>query len=294
MFHDGQQLDVGVAHPHHVFDQLHRHLAVSQRLALRIAHPRFGVNFVDGNRRFQPVGFRPLLQPRGIVPVVVIDVPDHRRRFRRHFALECIGVSFELLMAGEARSHVVLVRGPLAQAWNKQLPEAAVAAPHGVAANVPIVELAGHGHVFRVRRPHREAHAANLIGFRQVRAQRAVGFVQRAFAVQVDLGIGDQLAEAIGVFDLDVAPVPQVRAQSVPLRIARHLGAEEAVGVPLFHRPDLAVGQHLGGLGLRQKRAHFPARLPDFSANAMGAEDPEGIPVIPAHDRFNLCRGHES
>src|SRR5208283_5918633 len=67
-----------------------------------------------------------------------------------------------------------------------------------------------------------------------------------------------------------------------------------ASGVPLFHRPRLAVGQHLGGLGLRQECAHFPARLPDFSANAMRPEDPEGIPVIPAYDGFNLCRCHES
>ena len=182
----------------------------------------------------------------------------------------------------------------LAQAGNEKLPNAAVAAPHRVAANVPIVELAGHGHVFRVRRPHREAHAAHAVGFGQVRAQRAVGFVQRAFSVQVDLGIGDQLAETIRVFDLGLAAVPQVRAQGVPLRIARHLGAEEALGVPLLHRPDLAAGQHVGGFGLRQKCAYFPARLPDFSAHAVRAEDPEGIPVIPAHNGFNLCRGHRS
>ena len=42
----------------------------------------------------------------------------------------------------------------------------------------------------------------DALGFREVRAQRAPGLVQRAFGVQVQVGIGDLRAEAVGVFDL--------------------------------------------------------------------------------------------
>ena len=37
----------------------------------------------------------------------------------------------------------------------------------------------------------------------QVRAERAPAFVERAFGVQVEVGIGDLRAEAVGVVDLD-------------------------------------------------------------------------------------------
>ncbi len=56
MLHDGQQLDVRVAHLLDVLHQLDGQLAIAERLPLRAAHPGFQVHFVDGDRRFQPVG----------------------------------------------------------------------------------------------------------------------------------------------------------------------------------------------------------------------------------------------
>jgi hypothetical protein len=50
MLHDGQKLDVRVAHQLHVFHQVHGQLAITQS-----AHPGAGVNFVHRHRRLEPI-----------------------------------------------------------------------------------------------------------------------------------------------------------------------------------------------------------------------------------------------
>ena len=192
MLHDGQQLDVRVAHPLHVFDQVDGQFAIAQELPLRPAHPGFQVHFVDRDRRLQPVGAAARFHPVGVVPLVFVDIPDHRGRFRRHLAVEGVRIGLELLVGGEARAHVVLVRGALAQPGDEDLPDAAIAPAHGMAAGVPLVELAGHRDALGVGRPDGEAHALHAIDLGEVRAQRAIGFVVRAFGVQVQLEFGDQ------------------------------------------------------------------------------------------------------
>ena len=129
--------------------------------------------------------------PGRVLPLVPVDVPDHRGGFRRRLAVEGVGVGLELLVAGEARAHVVLVGRSLAQAGDENLPDAAIAAAHGMAADVPVVELAGDGDAFGVGRPHGEAHAGDAIGRVDVRAEGVPGFVERALGVQVEIGIGD-------------------------------------------------------------------------------------------------------
>ena len=54
-----------------------------------------------------------------------------------------------------------------------------------MAARVPLVEFAGDGDALGVGRPDGEAHAVHAVHFGEVRAQHAIGFVMRAFGMQV-------------------------------------------------------------------------------------------------------------
>ena len=54
---------------------------------------------------------------------------------------------------------------------------------------VPLVEVAYHADHFRVRRPHREAHARDALAVDQVRSHGPIAFVLRAFAVNMQVEI---------------------------------------------------------------------------------------------------------
>src|SRR5581483_4988422 len=43
---------------------------------------------------------------------------------------------------------------------------------------------------------------------------------------------------------------------------------------------------------LRQKRANFPAGLSASFSDCMGTQNAKGVPVVSAHNRFNLFRSH--
>ena len=204
--------------------------------------------------------------PGGVAPLVLVDVPHHRGRFGRHLAVERVGIGLELLVSGEARAHVVLVRGALAQAGDEKLPDAAVAPAHGMAADVPIVELAGHGDAFGVGRPDREAHAADAVRFRRG-ARPACGRPRAACLRCAGRG---RYRRSAGRSGKDLRSRCRARPTacariSVALRARRSARRRRSPASCCFAMGQrLAANHHLGRFGLRQERAHFPARLPDF------------------------------
>src|SRR5206468_851458 len=129
------------------------------------------------------------IHPLAVAPLVLLRVPNHRGRFRRSLAIERVGVGLELLKPGKAGADVVLVRGPLADAGDEDFPNAAAALPHGMAADVPLIEIAGDGDVLGVRRPNGEAHTGETVRLADVRAESAVCLVERAFGVKIEVGV---------------------------------------------------------------------------------------------------------
>lgn len=81
-----------------------------------------------------------------------------------------------------------------------------------MAALVPVVEIADNAHNFGVRRPDRESHAGDVVASHRMRAHGAIAFVLSALTVDVQIEVGDQGAETVGVFDLDAAVVPEREA----------------------------------------------------------------------------------
>src|SRR6185503_11427599 len=150
--------------------------------------------------------------------------------------------------------YVVLVRGAGAEVRNEELPDAGVAAAHGVAPNVPVVELAGDGDAFRIRRPNREAHTGNAVGVGQVGAEAPPSLMQGAFRVKVELGVGELRTEAVGVVDFDFPFVPEADTEAIVTRLTVEGPAEKPLRVLLRHLDTLIAGDHRSPLGLREER----------------------------------------
>ncbi len=219
------------------------------------------MNLVSRYRRLEPILVGARFHPRRVAPLILVALPHHRRRFRRRLAEERIRVGLELLISADLRTHVILIDCAFTEPGDEQLPHSAVAPPHGMAADVPLVEFARHRHIERIRRPNGEADAP----FRHMRAQRAIGLEQRAFRMQVEIGIGELRTVTVRVVDLDFAPVPESRANSISHWRARQRDAVEAVRMQLLHRGRRGTGfvaclvqYHRGGFRLREKRSHLP------------------------------------
>ena len=161
-----------------------------------------------------------------------------------------------------------------------------------MAAGVPFVELAGQGDALGVRRPNGEAHAARAVHFHHVRSQDFVAFEERAFAVQVEVRLGDLRAVAVRVVDFNLASVPQAQAKRVGARRSVQGRAEEPLGVLPLHFVAGGAGDDRGGFRLRQERTHLPAVLPAFLPDAVRAEDAKRVPMISANNGLYFLGAH--
>src|SRR5216683_505523 len=121
------------------------------------------MDFVDGKRLLQMFFLGATLLPFGVVPLIAADIENDGGGFGRYFRREAVGVGLLLLIALDARPHLVLVMRAGARARNEDFPDPACAQAHGMAAAVPIVEIARDGDNFGVGRPDGEARAVDAI-----------------------------------------------------------------------------------------------------------------------------------
>ena len=112
--------------------------------------------------------------------------------------------------------------------------------------------------------------------------------------MQVEVGFGDLRTEAVGVFDLHLAPVPEAGMQFIGARVSVECGDEEALRMLLHHLATSAARYDRRRIGVGEKRADFPARLPAFLADRMRSQDAERVAVISANYRFDFFAGHEN
>ena len=86
---------------------------------------------------------------------------------------------------------------------DEQFPIAGAAHPHGMSPPVPEIEIADHGHAPCIRRQHDEADAVDAFEPHRMRAELVVDALMGAFAEQIEIEIGQDRREAVGILELD-------------------------------------------------------------------------------------------
>ncbi len=294
VLHDGEQLDVRVTQARYVLDQLLRDLAVRQDLPLGAPQPGFQVYFVNGNRLSEQVPRGALLHPGRVAPFVLVPSGDDGTRSRGHLALKSVRVRLHLAVAGVLGPHEVLVCGPLADARQEDLPDAPLSQPHGMPPGVPVVEFADDRDYLGAGSPDREAHALDAFHADQLRAEGVVALVVGPLAVQMQLELGKERREAIGILKLDGGSVMTLDTELVVARAAWEQDREKTFGMTALHGGGAVIEQHGRLRRLWQECPNLPSRKLATGPHRVGAKDTEGIAVVPPHDGVDLRFRHRS
>src|SRR4051812_16129030 len=114
------------------------------------------MDFVNGNRLFQPVTRSPSRHPLAVVPLI-LEVNYDRGRLRRPFSLERIGICLELPIPHVPGANEVFVRCARSEIRDEYLPHPRITKTHRMAPRVPMVEIAYHADDFCVGRPYSES-----------------------------------------------------------------------------------------------------------------------------------------
>ena len=199
-------------------------------------------------------------------------------------AAERIGLQRQQLAFGA--EDLEFVHHPGAETGGEDFPHAAaVARAHLVAAAVPGVEIADHGHPAGVRRPHREMHALHPLVGDQLGAKPAIEFAVGALGQQIVICGAEYRGEAVGVVELPgagaVAGLQQVRPAGY---VYRQHALKEAVGMAAFQQ------QH--GVATQARDQAFGARHEGADDGAfrkcVQPEQCERVGVPGLHDRGDI------
>ena len=130
------------------------------------------MDFVGEHRTLVRRLARLLLLPRAVLPFVFRHVVRARRRLRFFLRIEPVGIRLHDARSAPLRLDGVFIDLALAESLDKGLPDLAVGnTVHRVQKGIPIIEHADNTDGFRVRRPHRKAHAAFSVPLEEMRTQ---------------------------------------------------------------------------------------------------------------------------
>src|SRR5258708_4765026 len=119
------------------------------------------MDFVDRDRRIEPVLPGTLGYPRRVAPRIVLHVCHDGTAPRAQLRAKSIRVGLQREWRAVARQNLVFVDHPFCDARNKQLPDPGrTTRPHSMNTAVPMIEVADHADASCVWRPHREVHTA--------------------------------------------------------------------------------------------------------------------------------------
>ena len=159
VFHDRQQLHMGIAHIGDIRDQLVCQLGIVIGLAALLHLPAAGVHLVDVHGAVDHVRLFLCCLPCVIVPHKAGDIVDLAAVGRAGLGVECIGIGLidQITCTG---GHAIFVNIIFLHARDEQFPYGiAIHLAHRVAARLPAVEVAHHADRHSMGCPHAEHHA---------------------------------------------------------------------------------------------------------------------------------------
>ena len=214
MLHERHNLDMSVAHVAHVAYELHRQVvvgvelaalrgegihgtgvvAVLVRLALRrvaVALPRANMHLVDVKGLRHVVVAGAALKPRGVVPLVAIEGPQHAGGTRRALGLKGVRIGLVELFALVGLDKV-LIELTLLGARNKAFPNSARMHRHQrVGLLIPVVKFANYVDALYIGRPNAKAPATRTVLRVRVSAHLFPAALPHSNAKQVDIVLGE-------------------------------------------------------------------------------------------------------
>ena len=168
-----QQFNVVVSQLLHIRHQLLGQIPVTQGIAVFIAFPGTKMHLISVHRCFADLAPAPLRPKRLIVPFIPPDIIEFGSRAGPRLSVEGIGIRLHAdlpIRAGDGE----LVKIILLQPWHKPFPNFPLDDAHRVFFGVPIIEIADHGHLFRMGRPHAEHITVRTLALCRVRAEKLI------------------------------------------------------------------------------------------------------------------------
>src|SRR5262249_41031541 len=112
------------------------------------------MNFIDGNRRVEPVLLFACGEPAGIVPLIIFEIDDDGAGVGAEFGAKGVRIGFQRQEISVRAGDFEFVDGALFGVRKKKFPDAGRAArAHGVDAAVPAVEIADEADATRAWSP---------------------------------------------------------------------------------------------------------------------------------------------
>ena len=214
MLHERHDLDMRVAHVAHVVHELHRKVVVGVELAalrgegihgagvvavlvglalrrVAVALPRANMHLVDVKRLRHVVVTGAALEPRGVVPLVAIEGPQHARGTRRALGLKGVRIGLVELLALVGLDEV-FIELALHCARNKAFPNSARMHGHQrVGLLIPVVKFTNDMDAFYIGSPNAKTPAARTVLRVGVRAHLFPAALPRADAKQIDIVLSE-------------------------------------------------------------------------------------------------------
>ncbi len=282
MLADGQEFDVGEAHLAGIAGQLLGELAKCQPAIafLGAPAPRAEMDFIDRYRSVEPVG----IGGRRLGTRQRFQIDHDRCGQWAQLHRKGDRIRFEQQRAVRADDLVlVFVVDPCR--GHEDLPKPVAAHAHRVPPPIPEIEVADDAHAAGIGRKDREGDAFDALEHHRMRAELVVQAFMGALAQEVEVEIGEDRREAVGILELH-----DVLAETHPHVIAgarvRQRSGEQAGIVDAPELADLAaVVDQRDRRRVRQEDAH------DLTVILLvRPQIPEWIMVPALDDRISVCR----
>src|SRR6476469_4014860 len=166
------------------------------------------MHFIDAERFFVQVALGPRVHPIAVIPLVALEVVNHRGGFFPPLAEKSERVGLQQKCA-LLRPNLEFVMGALLHAGQKQFPNAAPEqAPHRVHPAVPPIEVADHADALSVRRPDGEISAFDVADLPEMRAELFVKLEMISLGEQMEIDLAHDEAVAVGIADDSGGSIP--------------------------------------------------------------------------------------
>jgi len=91
-------------------------------MIFRYAAPGTEMGFVDGDRRFEPVFLRSVVNPTGVIPFMVIEAGDDGAGIGTQFSAEGVGIGFEGKNVAAGADDFIFVDGAFVKLGEEDFP----------------------------------------------------------------------------------------------------------------------------------------------------------------------------